>query len=194
MSLTLQNVAGDPACATFPVAPPENATLEPLSSSDEKLLAAFFEGLSERTRRFYSVTNPTRQAYEHCTTIARYDKLRLVLRTAGVIVALVEFSFDLPAGDTARFVSYGLDLRPADDCRWGLCVTDALQGQGVGTALAAPSFEVARRFGRARVLLWGGVHAANASALRYYRSVGFKEVGRFTNDEHVDCVDMLHVF
>jgi ribosomal protein S18 acetylase RimI-like enzyme len=191
--LTVQGVASDPACATFAVEPPRNATLEPLSSSHEGALAAFLEGLSPRSRRFFSVKDPSSSARERCGAIGRYDKLRLVLRSGpeGTVVALVEFSFDLPAGDLARYGRHGLELRPGTDCRWGLCVADEWQGRGVGAALARPSLAIARAFGRDRVLLWGGVHVANAAAVRYYGRLGFAEVGRFEADDGTPCIDML---
>lgn len=151
----------------------------------------WLNGLSNRTRRFYSVNDPVTEARGRCAGIARYDKLCLLLRDEGSLVALVEFSFDLVDTDIERFQQYGVTLHPGRDCRWGLCVSDEWQGRGVGTALAAPSFDVARRFGRDRVILWGGVQAANAAAIHYYDSVGFTEVGQFTDDAGVESMDML---
>ena len=106
-----------------------------------------------------------------------------------MILALAEFSFDLVATDIERFARYGVGLRPGLDCRWGLCVGDEWQGRS-WAALSAASFELARRFGRERVILWGGVHAANEAAIHYYRKVGFRETGRFANDEGIDSIDM----
>jgi GNAT superfamily N-acetyltransferase len=189
--MTLQSIDADPACAIFSVATPQNAILRPLCSTDEEDLAAFFAQLSDRTRRFYSVTDPGRQAYEHCAAIARYDKLRLVLQNQTATLALVEFSFDLTADDVARFANHGRALLQERACRWGLCVADEWQGRGVGRALAGPSFEIARRFGRDRIILWGGVHAHNEPAIRYYRKIGFSESGAFTNDDGVECIDMV---
>ena len=188
--LTIAGVAADPASATFPLDTPEATIFSPLHASDEAALASFFERLSRRTRRFYSVTDSRHEAGDRCSAIARYDKLRLVLRGGGLILALVEFSFDLVATDIERYARYGVGLRPGRDCRWGLCVSDEWQGRGVGTALAASSFDLARRFGRERVILWGGVHAANGAAIHYYNKVGFEEMGRFTNDG-IDAIDML---
>lgn len=48
-----------------------------------------------------------------------------------------------------------------------------------------------RPAGFTRVILWGGVQAANSTAVRYYCKVGFRETGRFTNDDNIDCVDMI---
>ena len=189
--MTLEGIAADPASATFCLATPSGAVLSPLRPSDEVALASFFDGLSSRTRQWYSVTDPRTEARDRRSAIARYDKLRLLLRGGGRILALAEFSFDLVATDIERFTRYGVTLRPGRDCRWGLCVSDEWQGRGVGTALAAPSFDLARRFGRDRVILWGGVQSANAVAVRYYRKVGFTEIGQFTNDEGIASIDML---
>ena len=52
-------------------------------------------------------------------------------------------------------------------------------------------FDLARRFGRDRVILWGGVQVANTGALHYYRKVGFAELGQFTNDAGIASIDML---
>ena len=191
--LTLESVAADPASATFAVATPAKAILAPLTSADEEALAGFFGGLSHQTRLFYSVTDGRSLAHEHCQAIARYDKLRLLLRrtSGGPILALVAFSLDLTTADAERYAAYGIGLSPLTDCRWGLCVADEWQSRGVGTALAPPSFEIASRFGRNRVLLWGGVQTANTTAVRFYRSVGFTETGHFLNSDGVRCIDML---
>lgn len=189
--MTLEGVAADPDSATFYLTTPPGAVLSPLRPLDEAALASFFNSLSSRTRQFYSVTEPRSEARARCAAIAQYDKLCLLLRERGLVLALAEFSFDLVPTDIDRFTRYGVTLQPGRDCRWGLCVSDEWQGRGVGTALAAPSFDLARRFGRDRVILWGGVQAANAGALRYYRKVGFTEIGRFTGDAGIDSIDML---
>ena len=53
--------------------------------------------------------------------------------------------------------------------------------------------EVARRFGRRRIILWGGVHASNRRALRFYDKSGFVRVGSAYRAEGAseDCFDML---
>ncbi len=183
-------ILADPTTQTFSFETPPGAVLTPLRPADEAALVAFFAGLSDRTRRFYSAGDPRNEARDRCAAIDRYDKLRLVLRHQDAIIALVEMSFDLTTDDIRRFARHGVALRPTRDCRWGLCVSDPWQGRGVGTALAAASFQVAQRFDRDRVILLGGVHAANERGAAYYRKVGFVEAGRFTNDQGVACIDM----
>jgi GNAT superfamily N-acetyltransferase len=187
----VERIAAKPESATFPLATPERAILSPLSQADEPALASFLDHLSDRSRRFYSVADSSTEARERCLGIAAYDKLRLVLRAEGVILALSEFSFDLLPSDIDRFARHQMVLHPGRDCRWGLCVTDAWQRRGIGTAIAAASFDLARSLGNQRAILWGGVHTGNHSAISYYREIGFAEVGRFVNDRGIESIDMF---
>ena len=126
-----------------------------------------------------------------CEGINRYDKLRLILVEASErIVALLEFSFDITESDIGRYVAHGLPLDPATDCRFALCVTDERQNRGIGSLLLPFAVGIACRFGRRRMILWGGVHEENRGALRYYTKNGFQEAGRFVNQDGVASIDM----
>ncbi|WUX91447.1 GNAT family N-acetyltransferase [Streptomyces sp. NBC_01423] len=131
-------------------------------------------------------------ATELCDAIARYDKLRLVVEdvVSDRIVGLVEFSFDLVAGDIARYREAGIGLG-ATDCRFGVTLADDHQGRGVGSRVFPLVADVARRFGRKRVILFGGVLAENARAIRYYEKNGFRAVGSFTGGDGVRSLDMV---
>ncbi len=187
----LKAIAAKPASLTFRLEVPAESTLEPLLPTDGPALHEFYEKLSSSSKKFYSVVDPS-IAYVHCAAIAKYDKLRLVLRepAGDSIIAIVEFSFDLTPGDLERYAGYGLELDPPTVCRWGLCVTDQWHGLGMADGLFAASIEIARRFGRSRIILWGGVRDSNARAVRFYRRNGFAEVGRFRDNDSIGCIDM----
>jgi RimJ/RimL family protein N-acetyltransferase len=51
--------------------------------------------------------------------------------------------------------------------------------------------EIARLFGQGRIILWGGVHAENLRAIKYYEKLGFERVGSFTTGDGIDCYDMM---
>jgi diamine N-acetyltransferase len=191
VTLSLIDVVRDPALATIALASVGNAVVAPLQPSDAGELADFFRLLSPRTREYYLVPDPVEEAVQRCEAIGRYDKLRLVLRLRGVIVALSEFSLDLTTDDHARYAGYGETLRDGEDCRWGICVRDDVQGSGLAAALTPPSFSIAQRLGRSRVLLWGGVYEANNRARRFYERMGFREVGRFMSDDGRPSLDMM---
>lgn len=192
--LTLHQVAARPHLLRWHLELPSGRSyvLRPIEATDEPQLCDFVTQLSEPTRRFYSIHQaPATTAAEWCAAIARYDKLRFLVADPRHVVAVVEFSFDLPPGDVERFRTHGYPLNALSDCRFGLCVIDALQGQGLAPALLQPVREIARRFGRARIILWGGVMTENARARRYYSRAGFEAVGEFVNSVGVASVDMV---
>lgn len=192
--LTLHSVAVDPSRTTWQIELPwgREAILRPLEESDEDTLGDFLCALSPATQDLYDVDQPQAHAAEMCEAIDRFDKLRLVLEDVrGSIQGICELSFGLPEGDRERFQKHGLELRPGGDVRFGACLADQMQGRGVGLRLWPRIEEVAQGFGCTRILLWGGVYASNARARRFYRRVGFKEVGRFTRSDARECVDMI---
>jgi diamine N-acetyltransferase len=196
--LTLAQVAATPALleTTVELRNGDRLRYRPLIPGDVEALGQFLESLSPLTRKRWTLASYDRgMAEELCHAIGRYDKLRLVAddpqNPAIGIVALFEFSFGIPAGDHTRFAGYGLTLDEAHDCRFGPCVRDDHQRRGVATALMGPTFAIARRFGKGRILLWGGVLADNGPALAFYGRQGFVEVGRFEDSDGTAVIDML---
>lgn len=145
--LTLAEVAEDPVVLTRHLALDDGSDVvfRPLVHGDAEGLAAFLGGLSGETRRMspfdgYGLV----AAKELCDAIARHDKLRLVVEdvVSGRIVGLVEFSFDVVAGDIARYREAGIGLG-ATDCRFGVTLADDHQGRGVGSRVF-PSWRTSR--------------------------------------------------
>lgn len=192
--LTLADVAAHPGnfSSIIPLSPEERLIFRPLLPDDGIPLAEFLTGLSPQTRALCTYPGfDLATAQEMCAAIARYDKLRLVAtQEAGRIVALFELSFDLVPDDIQRYQRYGLPLDPATTCRFGPCIADAYQNRGLGARLLPPTLALARRFGCARVILWGGVMADNHRARHYYRRHGFQIQGQFTNSLGIVCYDM----
>ena len=194
MSLTLISVATNPGVLTYDLAlrSGEKIVLRPLVQSDSVALADFLSGLSLQTRRFYDFEScDIRKAAELCDAIAKYDKLRFVVELTGnKIIGLIEYSFDLTDDDTKRFAGYGYSLHQGSDCRFGPCLADEYQDQGLGSLLFPYVVEIAHRFDQKRIILWGGVLADNSRAIRYYQKNGFRAVGSFIN-AGIPCIDML---
>jgi GNAT superfamily N-acetyltransferase len=166
-----------------------------LTKNDIDGLAQFLHSLSSETRFFWQRDGYDQNAaLEMTQAIARYDKLRLIAvppATPSRILALTEFSFDLPGEDLRRFVSYGYPADATTDCRFGPCVRDECQGRGLATLLLPPTLDTARRFGQKRIFLWGGVLQSNRRAIRFYQRAGFIEIGRFVNRDGNPCLDMI---
>ena len=198
--LTLAEVAAHPELVTYTVdgavAPGSagDCVLRPLLPGDVDGLAVFLAALSPQTRRFSTFASYDRaMAAELCDAINRYDKLRFVveLPTTKLIVGLIEFSFDLPAGDRQRYAAHGVPLDANEDCRFGPTFADAYQNQGLGSRVFPHVVDIARRFGKSRIILWGGVLADNGRALRFYAKQGFQTVGTFVAADGEPSVDML---
>jgi GNAT superfamily N-acetyltransferase len=192
--LTLNQVAEHPSLLARRITVPSGREYDvrPITVADEAGLRDFLTRLADRTRRFYSIgRNARAAAAEWCCAIAVYDKLRLLVADGAQVVGIVEFSMDLPPGDLERFRSHGYRLDPRMDCRFALCIADELQGQGLGSGLLPLVWEIARGFGRTRIILWGGVMIENTRALEYYRKSGFQEVGEFVNSAGAASLDMV---
>ncbi|PON17275.1 N-acetyltransferase [Candidatus Entotheonella serta] len=196
MPLTLETVATAPHIVTSEIslAAGEIVILRPLLPNDKTRLAVFFDDLSPQTREFCTYPSyDLAAAHEFCTAINRYDKLRFVVTTASEkrVIALLEYSFDIPERDQQRYASYHIVLNPKTDCRMGPCLADDYQNQGVGSLLFPYLIDVARGFGKTRIILWGGVLIHNHRAIRYYEKLGFQRLGRFKSEDDRESMDMM---
>lgn len=161
---------------------------------DASALRSFLAGLSDSGRRFWhGDADPADEAAGWVAAIGRYDKLRLVAHRAdrtGELDAIVDLSFALPAtAELSRYAAYGFPLDPARTVRFGICLADRWHGSGLATAMLAPTWDAVRFVGSDRAVLFGGVHAENHRARRFYRRNGFVEVGTFIA-AGVESVDM----
>ena len=193
--VTLAEIAQHPQrlTKTIVTAQDEALVFRPLTATDAGQLARFLNDLSPETRRLSTFDSyDLNTAQEMCDAIARYDKLRFVLETKTArIVGLLEFSFAILESDTSRYESYDIALDPETDCRFGPTLADDYQSKGIGSLVMPLMGDVARRFGCRRIILWGGVLAANAQAIRFYQKNGFQTAGKFTNQDGIECLDML---
>ena len=199
MTFSLSNIADQPEIATYSITldSDEKIIVRPLVPSDVHKLATFLQGLSQETRRLSTFNGyDLEAAKELCDAINKYDKLRFVVeslsnaRAVDRIVGLLEFSFGLPESDVERFAQEGYKLNPDIDCRFGPTFADDYQNMGLGSKLFPFVIEIARQFGKQRIILWGGVLKENGRAIHYYEKIGFKQAGNSTK-EGVEKLDMI---
>lgn len=193
--LTLHAVASAPGKATsiIELSDGGRATLRPLVATDEEPLCDFFDGLGPETRLQYDVVDGRAHATEMCSSVPTEESLRLVLVAprSSTLIGLVELSFDLPFSDVVRYQGHGQELCVGTDARYAICLADAQQGAALGAAVWSSVVDLLRGFGCRRVLLWGGVYAANQRARRHYRRLGFREVGDFAGAGGQRRTDMI---
>lgn len=97
----------------------------------------------------------------------------------GAIVAYAPVKRGYLEHDRPRLEGYGLSLSQHTDCTFAPSVADEWQGQGLGGQLFNFIQTELQARGIRRVILWGGVQASNAAALRFYEKMGFRIWGGF---------------
>lgn len=198
MILKLPTVVDNPHLVTYSITLDNGTetTLRPLESNDVDKLSNFLDGLSkETTRLIIAPDSKLPSAKELCDAINKYDKLRFVLETSSnsnssKVIGLIEYSFGIPERDIERFTAAGYKLNEKTDCRFGPTLADEYQGQGVGDRLFPYVIKIAKKFGKNRIILWGGVLMDNKRAVRYYTKHGFETVGEFS-DSGDRMLDMI---
>jgi diamine N-acetyltransferase len=193
--LSLSIVAQDPKILTETITTARKISFifRPLENSDVDNLGKFLQELSPETRRMSIFSGyDIETAQTLCDAIARYDKLRFVLETvSGGILGLLEFSFAITKGDIARYASYNIILSPEKDCRFGPTLSDNYQNKGIGSLVMPFIKTVAGKFGKNRIILWGGVFSNNVRAIRYYEKNGFRKFGTFKDENGTESIDMM---
>lgn len=187
MKLSLSTVAENPSIVTYSIDlhDAESVTLRPLEPGDVDDLADFLSGLSDETKRLSTFEGYDKSAAQKlCDSINKYDKLRFVVvpTNSNSIVGLIEFSFGLPNSDIERFHKLGYELNLDTDCRFGPTLADSYQNKKLGSKLMPLVIEIAKRFNKKRIILWGGVLKDNERAIKFYEKFGFKAVGEFSTD------------
>lgn len=150
-------------------------------ASDEDALGRYFTGLSAATRRVYGPHAFTvEQAQKFCREIDYGHTLRFLAEApTGEFAAYFVLRLGALDSDVERYAQYGHPLAPDTDCTLAPSVADAYQEKGLGSALLPVLIDAARRLGRQRMVLWGGVRADNPRAEHFYRKFGFVEYGQF---------------
>ena len=194
--LTLPDIEKNPGIVTeiITLLTGPRVVLRLLRPDDASLLGRFFLGLSAETRRRFAPHPFTREEADTlCSQINYRSTIRLVAATdASGVPEIIAYFILIPGfGDTdqKRYEGRGTPLDRDSDCSVAPCVADAFQNQGLGSLLFRKVIQLAKRLGRKRAVLIGGVQAANIRAIHFYTKLGFRQVGTFsTGIENYDMI------
>jgi len=145
-----------------------DVVIRPIRPEDEPLMVKFHESLSERSiylRYFRLLKLSQRIAHERLTRVCYIDYDREM--------ALVVEHVD-PATEERRILAVGrlTKIHGTRAAEFALLVTDAYQGQGIGTELLRRLIEVARDEGVA--VITGDILPENTDMVSVCRRVGFR--------------------
>lgn len=208
--VTVSDIQADPSCIAASLSAPSGlqVTFRPLAAGDAGILGPYFESLSQETRRRFA---------PHAFDQATAERLCAAIDYAGAIpmvatiamAATIAMIATVPDGPQERVVAYficvlgvapvereryaraGVPLDSQTDCTVAPSVADAYQDRGLGSCLMGHLVNVARRLGRRRLVLMGGVQATNARAVHYYQKHGFRLVSTFESPSGVYNHDMV---
>lgn len=149
-------------------------------SSDLPLLLDYLQQLSPATRKRFG-PHPFDEAAILRFYSDPFEVWGFLAKSAktGAIVAYAPVKRGYLEHDRPRLEAYGLSLSQHTDCTFAPSVADNWQGQGLGGQLFNFIQTELQARGIRRVILWGGVQASNAAALRFYEKMGFRVLGGF---------------
>ncbi len=196
--ITPADVEADPSIISEAVELPggEQALLRPLTRNDAGMLGRYFLSLSDDTKRRYG-PHPFDQATadQLCAETNYADTVRMLMTTGSGPDEQVIAYFILVLGvwdaDRERYATLNMPLSATTDCTLAPSVADAYQSKGVGNIIMQQVIATARRLGKTRMVLWGGVQATNTRAKNFYTKYGFQHVGDFENPPGRNNHDMI---
>jgi len=173
----------------------QEVILRPLEIVDKTRLASFYSGLSKSTQNFYVLDDyGEKTATRLCDSINNPEKMHFVLENdLKEIIAIMKFSLDLPEADRVRFSRHGIDLIPGTVSRCGLCIADDYQNMGLGAIALQQVIDTSDSLGLRVIMLSGGIFANNGRAIYLTQKYGFQVVGKFTDSNGQEHVDLLRI-
>jgi acetyltransferase len=146
-------------------------TIRPIRPEDEPLMTRFHERLSERTvqlRYFYPMRLSQRIEHERLSRITFIDYDR---EMALVAEAREDRSGEPQIIAAARLIK----LYGGEDAEFTILVSDAWQGQGLGSEMLRQLVEIGRAEGLKHI--YGDILGDNRSMLRVTEGMGFRQIG-----------------
>lgn len=196
--ITPADIEVDPAIISETVALPsgEQATLRPLTRNDAGILGPYFLSLSEDTKRRYG-PHPFDQATadQLCAQNDYADTMRMLVTTGTgdqeQVIAYFILVMGIGEDDRQRYAKLQMPLDVITDCTLAPSVADAYQSKGVGNLIMQHVIATARRLGKQRMVLMGGVQATNTRAKSFYTKYGFRHMGDFEHPVGRNNHDMI---
>jgi diamine N-acetyltransferase len=154
--------------------------LSKLGSNDLEQLLCYLDNLSAETRKRFgphpfdkaAVIHFYNQPWLHTGFVA-FDTV------TNAIIAYAIIKTGYLQHDSQRLLSYGIQLSSQTDCTFAPSVADEWQGMGIGNSLFRLILSILKPQGFKKIILWGGVQAANTNAVNYYTKNGFSILGQF---------------
>lgn len=159
-----------------------NITCRRWKENDLPHLLSYLEHLGPETKQRFGphpFTLEALQAYYHDRS---YTGFLLIENNSTYIIGYAILKQGFLEHDLERLSSYRIAPNAHTDATYAPCLADDWQSKGLGKQLwnTIKTFLLENHI--KRVILWGGVQQSNSAAFKYYKKLGFKELGIFGND------------
>ncbi|MFN8252129.1 MAG: GNAT family N-acetyltransferase [Ferruginibacter sp.] len=165
--------------------------LRRLRLEDMDNLSRYLHALSPQTKKRFGPHAYEKESLEQLYAGNHYTGYAAVSTPEETIVAYAIVKTGYLQHDKPRLESCGLHPDEKTDCTFAPSVSDDWQGCGLGTAMLRFIIADLKASGINRIILWGGVQAANKNAVAYYLKNGFTILGEFEYYGH--NYDMIKV-
>lgn len=174
----------------------EPVKLRVATRDDARILGRYFLSLSDDTKRRYGPHPFDQATADTLCAETDYDHTLRILMTKGTgadeqVIAYFILVLGVWDADRERYSKLNRPLDVTTDCTLAPSLADAYQSQGIGNIVMQHVIEIARRLGKTRMVLWGGVQATNERAKKFYTKHGFKHVGDFESPPGRNNHDMI---
>ena len=160
----------------------DGLVLRPLRREDAPALSSYFDALTPESRRRFQPHPLTPEAARNLCSIEDSATLRLVIESAGKIIAYFILEPVVSVHEAERYSRFGIALKSGKDYRFAPSVADDFQNKGVASLAMTHLVNLARESGVRSFVLMGGTQATNARAIAFYEKFGFKRFGGYQTE------------
>jgi diamine N-acetyltransferase len=163
-------------------------TFRLIKKRDRIKLGNYFLSLSDKTKQWYS---PHSFDMEMARKICNNDDplyKRIIGLCNSKIISYCVLALEFRYWDKHRYKEEFIDEQV---CAIAPSVTDKFQNMGVGTEMTQYVINVAKKYDKKVMILWGGVVCENITAINFYKKMNFKIVKTWYHPiKKVDSYDM----
>jgi diamine N-acetyltransferase len=139
-----------------------------LQAEDADKLFRFLQNLSPATQKRFAP-----HSYEQMARIVATEE------ESSEIIGYFLLLNGIVWHDKDRLDAIGFRLPPQKVCTIAPVLADNWQGSGLAKEMMNYALGIANNWHKNHVLLWGGVQADNAQAIRFYEKFGFRKIHEF---------------
>jgi diamine N-acetyltransferase len=161
-----------------------------LNTTDAEALFLYLGLLSAESRSRFGPHPFDRETINNICLHPQNDVIRYVSEHENRIIAYMLIQKEMIEADRRRYMEKNIVFNESTTATYAPSVADDFQNSGIGSGMFEYILTDLKNSGYKTIVLWGGVQATNARAVRFYEKHGFRHMGSFWHDGK-DNYDMI---